>query len=52
MKKKKKKKSVIKGRKHCEKRRNCSLQAIFHNVFHNYIFLVSQNVILSGNGLK
>ena len=43
----------MKGRKHCENRRNCLLQAIspFLNVFHSYISLVCQNVSLCGNGL-
>ena len=47
--------SAIYGRKHCEKRRNCLLQAIFsfsHNVFHSYISLVRQTAALSGNGGK
>ena len=37
--------STILGRKHCEKRRNCLLQAISpfsRNVFHSYIFSVSK----------
>ena len=45
--------SAIKGRKHCDKRRNCLLQEIspFLNVFHGYISLVRQNVALCGNEL-
>ena len=33
----------------CEKRRNCLFS---HNVFHSYISLVRQNVVLCGNGLS
>ena len=45
----------IMGRKHCEKRRNCLLQAIspFLTInFHSYISLVCQNAVLCGNGLR
>ena len=45
---------AIQCRKHCEKRRNCLLQAISpfsHNVFHSYISLVRQDAALCGNGL-
>ena len=47
--------STIQGRKHCEKRRNCLLQAVSHfshDVFHSYISLVHQNAALCGNWLK
>ena len=47
--------STMLGRKNCEKRRNCLLQAIspfLTVVFHSYISLVRQNVVLCGNGLK
>ena len=46
------KNKFIKGRKHCEKRRNCLLQAIspFLTMFSN-ISLVCQNAALCGNGL-
>ena len=47
--------SAIYGRKHCEKRRNCLLQAISpfpHDVFHSYISLVRQIVALFSNGLN
>ena len=47
--------STIKGRKHCEKRRNRLLQAIslFLTMFSTAIIsLVRQNAVLCGNGLK
>ena len=39
---------VILGRKHCEKRRNCFSQ----DVFHNYISLVSQKAALCAKWVK
>ena len=47
--------STIHARKHCEKRRNCLLQAIspFLTMFFTaiYLSLVRQNEVLCGNGL-
>ena len=42
------------GRKHCGKRRNCSLQAIslFPTVFSKFCFPGRQTVSLCGNGLN
>ena len=53
----KRKISAIQSRKHCEKWRNCLLQAIslFLTVFFHtymYISLVHQNAALCGNGLN
>ena len=48
-------KNTMRGRKQCEKRRNCLLQAIapFLTMFSIAIIsLVHQNVALCGNGLK
>ena len=42
------------GGKHCERKEKSLVTSNFffsYNVFHSYIFLVSQNVALCGNGL-
>ena len=47
--------SPIQGVKHCGKKEiACYKQFLlfFHNDFHSYIFLVTQNEALCGNGLK
>ena len=43
--------SSIEGRKHCEKRRNCLLQAIFPFVT-MFSTATHQNAVMCGNGLK
>ena len=42
------------GRKHCRKRRNCSLRAIspFPSVFKRFVSQGRQKVLLCGNGLS
>ena len=49
----KRKISTIQGKKHCEKRRNCLLQAIspFLTMFSTAVSLVRQNAVLCCNGL-
>ena len=46
--------NTIQGRKHCEKRRNCLLQAIspFLTMFSTAISSECQNVVLCDNGLS
>ena len=50
----KRKKVIQTGRKHCGKRRNCSLRAIspFPSVFKRLVSQTCQKVSLCGNGLK
>ena len=52
---KKRQKVLHAGRKHCGKRRNCSLQAIspfFHSVFKRFVLQTSKNQGLFGKGFN